>query len=255
MKIAVTGKGGVGKTTIAASLARLYAADAERVLAVDADPDANLGLALGFTDHELARVKPIADMSELIAERTKSGSGGPGAFFKINPRVDDIPARFSVDKDGVKLLVMGTVDTGGGGCVCPEHVVLRRVVSHLVVKSGEVVIMDMEAGIEHLGRGTARMVDKFIVVVEPGSRSIQTYERIKRLAADLGVTNVSVVGNKVTGLADEDFIAARAPQSELLGFVGYHTNLMGADRSGKPAIEADAIFAEEMRRIKENLDR
>ncbi|MDR0596865.1 MAG: AAA family ATPase [Clostridiales Family XIII bacterium] len=253
MKIAITGKGGVGKTTLAASLARLYAWDGRRVLAVDADPDANLGLALGFTEDEVAAISPIAAMSELIAERTGADKENYGKFFKINPRVDDIPERFAVDKGGVKLLVMGTVDTGGGGCVCPEHVMLKRVISHLVLHSDEVVIMDMEAGIEHLGRGTAGMVDRFIVVVEPGARSVQTYERIKALAADLGVKQVSVVANKIMGSADRDFIHERVPQGDLLGFISFGAGVMEADKAGEAPLANDEAFAEEVIAIKERI--
>jgi CO dehydrogenase maturation factor len=250
MKIAVTGKGGVGKTTLAASLAKLYAADGKSVLAVDADPDANLGLALGFTTEEISRITPIADMADLIAERTGADKNNYGSFFKINPRVDDIPGRFAVDKDGVKLLVMGTVETGGGGCVCPEHVMLKRVISHLVVGSEDVVVMDMEAGIEHLGRGTAGMVDRFIVVVEPGARSIQTYERIKTLAADLGVTRVSVVGNKITDKSDKVFISERVHEADLLGYISYDADVMKADKAGVSPLSADSIFTEQVEAIK-----
>jgi CO dehydrogenase maturation factor len=253
MKIAVTGKGGVGKTTLAASLARLYAADGKRVLAVDADPDANLGLALGFTEAEVAAITPIAEMSDLIAERTGADRANYGTFFKINPRVDDIPDAFSVEKDGVKLLVMGTVETGGGGCVCPEHVMLKRVISHLVLNSGDVVIMDMEAGIEHLGRGTAGMVDRFIVVVEPGARSIQTYERIRSLAADLGVKKVSVVGNKIAHEADKAFIAERVDEADLLGYISYGADVIEADKTGRSPLSADSVFSEEVKAIKERI--
>ncbi|MDR1496549.1 MAG: AAA family ATPase [Clostridiales Family XIII bacterium] len=254
MKIAVTGKGGVGKTTLAASLARLYAADGWRVLAVDADPDANLGLALGLTEDEVADITPIADMSGLIAERTGADRENYGKFFKINPRVDDIPDRFAVEKNGVKLLVMGTVETGGGGCVCPEHVMLKRVVSHLVLKSDDVIVMDMEAGIEHLGRGTAGMVDRFIAVVEPGARSIQTYERIRALATDLGVRRVSVVGNKVTDDADRAFISGRVPQEDLLGFISYSGGVVEADKAGGSPLASDGLFAKEVNIIKERIE-
>jgi CO dehydrogenase maturation factor len=254
MKVAVTGKGGVGKTTIAASLARLYARDGKHVLAVDADPDANLGLALGFTESEVRAITPVAEMSELIAERTGADKENYGKFFKINPRVDDIPERFAAARDGVKLLVMGTVETGGGGCVCPEHVMLRRVISHLVLNADDALVMDMEAGIEHLGRGTAGMVDRFVVVVEPGARSIQTYERIRALAADLGVKRVDVVGNKVAGEADRAFLAARVPQESLLGYISYGTGVIEADKTGKAALTEDAIFAEEIAAIKERME-
>jgi CO dehydrogenase maturation factor len=250
MKIAVTGKGGVGKTTLAASLSRLYAADGKRVLAVDADPDANLGLALGFTEDELSRITPIAKMTDLIAERTGADKNNYAGFFKINPKVDDIPERFSAEKDGVKLLVMGTVETGGGGCVCPEHVMLKRVISHLVTASDDVIVMDMEAGIEHLGRGTAGMVDRFIVVVEPGARSIQTYERIRALAADLGVREVSVIGNKITGDADKTFISERVHETNLLGYISYDASVIEADKVGGSPLVAGSAYMEEVLAIK-----
>jgi CO dehydrogenase maturation factor len=254
MKIAITGKGGVGKTTLAAVLARLYAEEGRKVLAVDVDPDANLGGALGFTEEEIQNITPITKMSELIAERTGSDKDTYGRFFKINPRVDDIPDRFSLEKHGVKLLVMGTVETGGGGCVCPEHVMLKRVISHLVIARDEVVIMDMEAGLEHLGRGTAGMVDRFIVVVEPGERSVQTFFKVKPLAADLGVRKVSVVANKVRGIADEEFLKTRIGEEELLGFIHYNEGIVAADRQGLAPFDTSADAREEIRKIKERID-
>ncbi|MDR1061158.1 MAG: AAA family ATPase [Clostridiales bacterium] len=254
MKIAITGKGGVGKTTVAAVLARLYARAGNEVLAVDADPDANLGAALGFGAEELGRLTPVAMMSDLIAERTGAPKGGYGTFFKINPRVSDIPERFALEKDGVRFLVMGTVETGGGGCVCPEHVVLRRLMSHLIVGDGGVVILDMEAGLEHLGRGTAGAVDQFVVVVEPGERSFQTYERIRKLAGDLGVARVSLVANKVRGAADEAFVAARAPRGALLGTIRYDADLIGADQGGAPPYDAAPGVVREIGAIKGRID-
>jgi CO dehydrogenase maturation factor len=254
VKIAITGKGGVGKTTFAAVLARLYAAEGRKVLAVDVDPDANFALALGFTEAEIAAITPIAKMEELIKERTGSESDGLGKFFKINPKVDDIPDRFAVEKNGVKFLIMGTVEKGGGGCFCPENVMVKRLVSHLVVQRDEVVVMDMEAGLEHLGRGTAGMVDRFIVVVEPGARSIQTYGNVVRLASDLGVAKVNVVGNKVRSAEDEAFLRAKLPPDALLGIIHYNDEIAEADRRGISPFETSESAKTDIRAIKEKLD-
>jgi len=254
MKIAITGKGGVGKTTCAAILARLYADEGRKVLAADVDPDANLGMALGFTPEELAEITPISKMRALIAERTGAGAETFGKFFKINPKVDDIPDMLAKEKNGVKLLVMGTIETGGSGCVCPEHVMLKQVISHLIIRREDVVIMDMEAGLEHLGRGTADIMDQFIVVVEPGERSIQTYRKVASLAADLGIKKVRVIANKIRTKADEEFIIAKVPPSDLLGFIHYDDDVTAADRAGRSPYDISEKTVSEIRAIKERID-
>ena len=252
MKIAVTGKGGVAKTTYAATLARLYAAEGRKVLAADVDPDANLGLALGFDEETLDSIVPISRMRKLVEERT--GANSENQFYRLNPKVDDIPDTYGKVCNGVKLLVLGTVETGGGGCVCPEHVMLKRIINNMVLHRDDVVIMDMEAGLEHLGRGTTESVDQFIVVIEPGARSIQTYKNVKRLASDLGVKQVRVVANKVRNEEDEAFVKSKIPEEDLLGFIHYNTEVMDADRQGKSPYDFSKTVTDEIIKIKKKIE-
>jgi CO dehydrogenase maturation factor len=253
MKLAITGKGGVGKTTLSSTLARLYADEGRTVLAADVDPDANLGLALGLSQEEVDAIIPISKMRDLAKERT--GASDDNRFYKLNPYVADIPEKFAKTVNGVKLLVMGTVDVGGSGCVCPEHVMLKSILSSLTYRKNDVVIMDMEAGLEHLGRGTAMNMDQFVVVIEPGARSVQTYRNVKRLAADLGVKRVRVVANKIRDDKDEEFIRSAIPAEDLLGCIHYNTEIMDADRNGKSPYDFSPAAIEEIRKIKEILDR
>ena len=252
MKVAVTGKGGVGKTTLSSTLARLYADEGRTVLAADVDPDANLGLALGLTQEEVNSIVPVSKMRDLVVERT--GANASNTFYKLNPQVSDLRDKRAKDINGVKLLVMGTVDTGGSGCVCPEHVMLKALISSLVFRKDDVVVMDMEAGLEHLGRGTASMMDQFIVVIEPGARSVQTYEKVKKLAADLGITDVKVVANKVRDAEDEAFIRSSIPADALLGILHYNPEVIDADRRGLSPYDVSPAMVEEIRQIKARMD-
>ena len=252
MKVAITGKGGVGKTTLSSTLARMYAQEGRPVLAVDVDPDANLGLALGFSMEEVNSITPISKMRKLVEERT--GANYANKFFKLNPQVSDIPDTYAHERNGVKLLVMGTVETGGAGCVCPEHVMIKSILSSLTYRKDDVVIMDMEAGLKHLARGTAANMDQFIVVVEPGARSIQTYEKVKQLAADIGVTKVNVIANKVRSDEDREYLRAHIPEDALLGFLPYSSDVIDADRNGESPFDYSPELVEEVRRIKQRME-
>ncbi len=240
MKIAVSGKGGVGKTTLSSLLARYWARNGYRVLAVDADPDANLGSALGI---DTSGIVPVAKMEDLITERTGLRPGTVGGFFKMNPKVDDLPEALGREKDGVRLLIMGTVKKGGGGCICPESVLLKALISHLVLYEKDLVIMDMEAGIEHLGRGTAQGVDRLVIVVEPGRRSIETAAKVRQLTKDIGLHKVAAVGSKVRNSEQEQFLLKNLDGIQLIGILPFSEEIAQADlESRPPSLDDPQIF-------------
>jgi len=246
MKIAIVGKGGAGKTTLAAALARALARGGRSVVAVDADPDGNLASALGVPPERTP--EPVAGMRELVLERTGARDEGWGLMFKLNPKVDDLPGRFSVDADGVKLLVLGTVETGGKGCMCPEGAVLKALMQHLLLRIKEDVVLDMEAGLEHMGRASASGVDAMIAVVEPGMRSIRTAARVRALASDIGVERVLVVMNRVSGEAQREALAAHVDRelkrTRVLGVLPHSPALARADLEGRSVVVDDIAFNE-----------
>jgi CO dehydrogenase maturation factor len=238
MKLAVSGKGGVGKTTFAALMIRTLNEQGKRVLAIDADPDANLAAGLGISDAD--KIVPIADMEDLVFERTGAKPGSIGGYFKLNPKVDDLPDALSVSFDKIKFMRLGGVKKGGSGCICPESALLRALVMHIVLARDEVVVMDMEAGIEHLGRATAKAVDKLIVVVEPGRRSIDTATHIRTLAGEIGLKHIAIVGNKVRSAEDETFLKTHLNDFEFLGFLPYDESLIEADLKGVSPFDVDS---------------
>ncbi|MEW6109603.1 MAG: carbon monoxide dehydrogenase accessory protein CooC [Nitrospirota bacterium] len=255
MKIAITGKGGVGKTTLSSVLSHLFASEGKKVISVDADPDANLASALGIHRDEFKKIRPIADLNELIEERTGAKPGSMGGMFRLNPRVDDLPEGLGYKINGITLLVMGKSKAAASGCYCPENVLLRRLLKHLVVERDEVVIVDMEAGIEHLTRGTAGSVDAFIVVVEPGQRSIQTADIVRDMAKELGVKKVFVVANKIRGEEDLDFIKDGIGDAELIGHITFNDAIMEADIKGASPFSCSPDTVDEVRKIKIALEK
>lgn len=263
MKIAISGKGGVGKTTLAALLAQAYADAGRNVLAADADPSPCLAGALGFPDELRAELHPIAEMEDLIYERTGAKPGTTGGFFTLNPRVDDIPERFSVSHRGVRLLEMGSVDLGGSGCICPESALLKTLFTHLLFRKDDILILDMYAGVEHLGRATVDFVDAMLIVVEPTRRSLGTAAQIKALANDIGLTRLWLVGNKVRNGDEAAFLEAETPGIPVLGTLPADLGVQEADRLGiavydhVPALRKAAGDMAELlsEQIKERIDR
>ncbi len=252
LKIAIGGKGGVGKTTVTALLARCLArVHDNKVIAIDADPVANLAAGLGIPEDQ--PITPIAELSDLIAERTGAKPGTMGGFFSLNPKVDDIPERFSRERDGVKLLVMGTVQSGGSGCICPESTILKALMNHLVLYRDEVVLMDMEAGVEHLGRATSGSVDALVVVVNPGARSRLAANKIRKLGQDIGIKNIVVLGNRVHGPEDEELIRSTLSDFEILGFIPEHQEIVDADRRGSRPFESIEDAPRELFAVAEKL--
>jgi CO dehydrogenase maturation factor len=254
-KIAISGKGGVGKTTIAGTLAFIYESDNKNVLVVDADPNANIASVLGISYEKFLKITPISEMIELIEERTGAKPGTYGVLFKMNPKVDDIPDKFCYKLNKIKLLVMGTIKKGGAGCVCPENVLLKRLMTHLILRRDEVVIMDMVAGVEHLGRATASAVDALIIVVEPGQRSIQTAFTIKKLAGEIGLKNIYIILNKVRSKEEEELLKNKLEDFKILGTINFSEKIRLSDLSNKIPFEVDKKFVQEISNIKEQLDK
>jgi CO dehydrogenase maturation factor len=248
-KIAVSGKGGVGKTMFSSIAAYLLADAGQTVYAIDADPNATLAMALGFSSELSEQVVPIVEMEDLIQERTGARPGEYGGYFSLNPRVDDVPARFSVTHRGVHLMQMGSIRGAGAGCACPENTMLRALMTHLLLRERETVIMDMVAGLEHLGRGTASAVDVMFIIVEPGRRSLEVAQDIANLASDLGIPNVWIVANKVRNERDRQFITEDLPGLQIVGWIPFSDNAIEADMKEVATYDAAPEVVEEVRRV------
>ncbi|MCK4326286.1 AAA family ATPase, partial [bacterium] len=251
MKLAITGKGGAGKSTIAGLLIWHFASDGFKVIGVDADPDSNLPHIFGIPEKE---VLPLAEMKDLIAERTGVKSGTVSPLFKLNPRVDDIPEKYSLKYKNIKLLVMGGLKRGGSGCYCPENALLRSLMEHILLKKEEIAVLDMEAGIEHLSRGTAKFVDLLIIVVEPTWLSLKTAFRISKLARDLGVNKLAVIANKVASQEDREFIISNLTDFKVLTFLPFDARIKEANMKEEPIVSFDSKLSRGIRMVRSKLE-
>lgn len=247
MKIAVTGKGGVGKSTIVGIMARVFRDNGHKVLAIDADPDMNLATILGVPAS--INIRPIVEYKELIAERTSTKTGKLSPMFIMNPKVDDIPDKHCFDYKGIKLMVMGSVKKGGRGCACPENSFLKQLISHLVITRKEVVLMDMEAGIEHLGRGTAINVDQMIIVVEPSHTSIETAFRIKKLSKDIGIKKIRIIANKIRDTEEINFLKINLKDFDNIGFIDYSDKLKKNNIKKTSILTIEGKLLDQMKQI------
>ncbi|MDA8164208.1 MAG: AAA family ATPase [Desulfobacteraceae bacterium] len=244
MKIAISGKGGVGKTTIMAMLARQLRRNGKEVLVIDADPSPHMAQTIGIENVE--RITPISEMKELLAERSGRVEGSP--FYNINPKVDDLPARFMLEKDGIRLMVLGAIQTGEGGCACAESTVLKRLLTKLLLQPSQVVLLDMEAGVEHLGRGTVAKADHLLIVVIPSQSSVRTALRIKKLAEEVKIPRISFVGNLVADAEDEKFLTG-ALGEEPLAFFPDSPRIRKTERAGEPVITVPGEMAAEAQQV------
>lgn len=251
MKIAIGGKGGVGKTTVCAVWAQLFANEGHDVLAIDADPSLSLGAAFGLPIEQSP--KPLIEMRDLIAERTGTKRDAAGAYFRLNPSVSDLPEEHWLRVGNVKLLVLGAVTRAGGGCACPEGAFLKALLTHTILQRDELVLVDLAAGVEFMGRASVQGIDAFVVVVEPGSRSIETGRNIAAMARDLGIGCVGAIANKITEPSQIDVIRSELDGIVLLGSLPYSRLVQDADLRRSAVMQADAAVVHELDRARQCL--
>jgi len=251
LKIAIGGKGGVGKTTVCAVWAELFAQDGCDVLAIDADPNSNLASAFGIPSEQSP--EPLIKMKQLIAERTGTGKDAVGTYFKLNPKVSDLPEKYWLEIGKLKLLVSGAITQAGMGCACPEGAFLKALLTHTILQRQEVVLVDLAAGVEFMGRASVQGIDALVAVVEPGGRSIETARNIAQMAKGLGIKHVAAIANKITETAQTDVIKSQLKNVALLGSLRYRRSVQEADLKSEPVLHASVELVEELRKAKNAL--
>ncbi|MBN1602331.1 MAG: hypothetical protein JW915_12030 [Chitinispirillaceae bacterium] len=257
MKLAVAGKGGAGKTMVASTLSYIFAQKGDAVYAIDADPNPTFGQALGFPESVLCTIQPVISLKELIRERTGAGDSreeAAGTYFRLNPRVDDIPDRYCGTHRAIRLLIMGATRGPGTGCACAENTVIKALVSHLVLRVGETVIMDMVAGTEHIGRGTASGVNALIVVVEPSNRSILAARSVLDFSKQIQGLCCRIVGNKIRSVDDKDFIRDAFPDYTVNNFISWNENVLKAENASVPVFDTCPDIVETLKELVADLE-
>ncbi len=248
VKIAISGKGGVGKTTVCAVWSQLFAEDGLDVLAIDADSDPNLASALGVALEDAP--EPLIAMTELIEERTGAKPGSIGQYFKLNPKVSDLPERYWREVKGIKLLVLGATKNAGMGCACPESAFLKALLTYTILQRREAILVDLAAGLEFMGRACVQGVDALVVVVEPGARSIETAVNIARMAGKMGIEHVAAFANKITDAGQIDIIRSRLADIGVLGSFRLEPALQAADLKRLPVISTSDELVKELQKAK-----
>ncbi|MHC4560226.1 MAG: ATP-binding protein [Planctomycetota bacterium] len=251
VKIAIGGKGGVGKTTVSAIWAQLFAEDGLDVLAIDADPNTNLASAFGIPSEQSP--EPLIKMKELIAERTGTGKDAVGAYFRLNPKVIDLPEKHWLEINGLKLLILGAITQAGTGCACPEGAFLKALLTHTILQRQELVLVDLAAGVEFMGRASIQGIDAFVAVVEPGGRSIETANNIAKMAKELGIGCVGAIANKITESAQTELIKSQLKEAVLLGTLPYSRSVQEADLRRASVFGADDEVTEQLKKAKNKL--
>jgi len=246
MKIAVSGKGGVGKTLIAAGLARGFAQRGLKTIAIDADSSPNLALTLGLSAEEARKIVPISENKELVDSKTSTGYSG---VYRLSFTVDDIVREYSVSTPfGVNLIVMGTVKSMGSGCMCAPNAVIRALLRHLIVDRNEAVVLDLEAGVEHIGRGTAKQVDALLIVADSNLKSLEIAKHIHDLASKAEMKQLYLVGNRVMNEAQKTAIRTFAEKNglSLLTLIPFDPRVTDADMQGETPLMKKEIEAVEV---------
>jgi len=244
LKIAISGKGGVGKTTVCAVWSHLFAQEGFEVLAIDADSNPNLASAFGIPSQQIP--KPLVAMKELIQERTGAKSGSVGQYFKLNPNVSDLPTKYCLElgEKGLKLLILGGIERAGSGCACPESAFLKALLTHVILHRREAILVDLDAGVEFLGRASVQGIDVLVVVVEPSGRSIETANRIAQMAGAMGIERIVAIANKITHAEQIEIIASEVKDMAVLGNLSYSRSVTEIDLRGEPMIAADGLVKE-----------